>query len=227
MKKLAISILASMFLATSTFAGGMTVGVSGGLVQVNADGTETTTAGDIAGGAANTNTASADNVVMIPSVFAEYNSDFMGLTIGLELIPGSADVSEQAKTRSESAQGVSGTDATGTVTRKAQAEIENVRTIYAEMPIGSDGFFVKAGYTMFDLNTLETVPTSSGTYGNTTDVDGYVVGAGVKVDMSPYIIKFGVEMADYDEISLTSTTSNKIKADLDTVQAKLSLGYSF
>ena len=44
MKKLAISILASMFLATSTFAGGMTVGVSGGLIQVNADGTETTTA---------------------------------------------------------------------------------------------------------------------------------------------------------------------------------------
>ena len=146
MKKLAISILASMFLATSTFAGGMTVGVSGGLIQVNADGTETTTAGDIAGGTANTNTASADNVVVIPSVFAEYNSDFMGLTLGLEFIPGSADVSEQAKTRSESAQGVSGTDSTGTVTRKAQAEIENVRTIYAEMPIGSDGFFLKAGY---------------------------------------------------------------------------------
>jgi hypothetical protein len=218
MKKLAISILASMFLATSTFAGGMTVGVSGGLIQVNADGTETTTAGDI---------ASADNVVVIPSVFAEYNSDFMGLTLGLEFIPGSADVSEQAKTRSESAQGVSGTDSTGTVTRKAQAEIENVRTIYAEMPIGSDGFFLKAGYTMFDLNTLETAPTSGGTYGNTTDVDGYVIGAGVKLDMSPYVVKFGVEMADYEEISLTSTTSNKIEADLDTVQAKLSLGYSF
>ena len=185
------------------------------------------TAGAIAGGTANTNTASADNVVVIPSVFAEYNSDFMGLTLGLEVIPGSADVNNGVKSRTENAQGVSGTDSTGTVTRKAQAEIENVRTIYAEMPIGSEGFFVKAGYTMFDLNTLETSPTSGGTYGNTTDVDGYVLGAGVKMDMSPYVIKFGVEMADYEEISLTSTTSNKIKADLDTVQAKLSLGYSF
>jgi hypothetical protein len=227
MKKIAILVLASMFLATSTFAGGMTVGVSGGLIQVSADGKETTTAGSIAGGGANTNTASADNHGMIPSVFAEYNSDYMGLTLGFELIPGSADVSEQAKTRSESAQGVSGTDSTGTVTRKAQAEIENVRTIYVEMPIGSEGLFVKAGWTMFDLNTLETSPTSGGTYGNSTDVDGYVVGAGIKKDYSPYIVKFGVEIADYEEINLTSTTSNKITADLDTVQAKLSVGYSF
>ena len=68
------------------------------------------------------------------------------------------------------------------VTRKAQAEIENVRTIYAELPVGGDGLFRKAGYTMFDLNTLENAITSSGTYGNTTDVDGYVVGVGIKKD---------------------------------------------
>ncbi len=227
MNKIAISIIASMFLATSTFAAGVTVGVSGGIVHVDAGGSETTTAGSIAGGAANTTNGDAENTVVIPSLFAEYNSDIMGITLGLEVIPGTADVNNGVKSRTENAQGVSGTDATGSVTRKAQAEIENVRTIYAEFPVGGEGMFLKAGYTMFDLNTLENAITSSGTYGNTTDVDGYVVGVGIKKDFAPYVVKFAFEMADYEEISLTSTTSNKITADLDTVSAKLSLGYSF
>lgn len=223
MQKLYITILATLFMSAYAYAGSYNLGVSGSFVDINASGSETTTAGDVAGGAANTNSTSVDNQTIIASIFAEYEMD-SGMVFGFEHVPGSADVSKNVKSRSEAAQGISGTDATGSVTRKAQAEVENLNTLYVEYPVG--GYYLRVGVSQIDVNTTENAITSSGTYGNAT-LDGLNLGVGLKGSLGSYFTKFSVEYTDFEDLSLTSTTSNKISADLDTTEIKFAIGKSF
>ena len=228
MKKLAI-LAASLMLSAQAYAGSFGVGATIGSVNVEADGKEVTDAGTVTGGAANTTKHSASNNAAVASFYAEYVSDYLnGLTIGYELTPGTADVSDKVNSRTETAQGASGTNADGSVTYKAQAEIENIQSIYLELPIGPNGFFLKGGYTTFDLNTLEVTPTNSGAYKNATGIDGMTGGFGMKHVMDNGMVLKGVlEYTDYDTITLKSATVNTITADLETTSAKFSLGYQF
>ena len=82
-----------------------------------------------------------------------------------------------------------------------------------------------------DVNTLENNTTNDtkvqGTYGNTS-LDGTNLGIGLKgVTSSNIVWKLAYEETDFDTLNLTSTTSNKIKADLDTEAVSLSIGYRF
>ena len=171
MKKQILTIIFSMMFALASSianAGSFNVGVTGAIADVAASGTETTGAG--ASGAANTNSTSVDNEnVPIGSIFAEYQSDFYGLTLGVEHIPGAADVSNSVRTRSEVEASVTGDTTTNTASRdfKAQAEVENFNMIYVEMPIYNQ-LFVGAGLTEMDVNTTEVVSSNGGSYGNTT-----------------------------------------------------------
>jgi len=223
MKKVIISLLASIALTGVSYAGSFGVGISGSVIQVEADGTETTTAGTVAGGAANTNSKSVDDTSAIASVFVDYELD-NGMVIGFSHVPGSADVTGKAHNRTEAAQGVSGTDASGTVTRTADAEVENFNTLYIEYPIGS--FFAKVGWSQIDVNTKENAITDSGTYGDET-LDGYSIGAGINGAFNSYFTKTSVEYTDFEDLALTSTTGNKISADLDVLEFKLAVGKRF
>ena len=49
----------------------------------------------------------------------------------------------------------------------------------------------------------------------------------MKGELAGYYTKTSVEFTDFEELSLTSTTSNTIKADLDVLQFKFSIGRSF
>ena len=81
----------------------MKYGVSGALTFINASGTETE------GG--EKNNADADNIVVIPSVFAEYAlSD--KIAFGLDYIPFKADVSDKTKKRQDTETSVTGTATT-------------------------------------------------------------------------------------------------------------------
>ncbi len=222
MKKTLVSIIASLALTGAAYAD-FGVGISGAIAVVDASGSETTTKGTVSGGAANTNSKDVQAISPIASIFAEYITDG-GIAIGLEHVPGSADVSDKTHSRTENAQGVSGTDATGTVTRTADAEVENFNTLYIDYPIGQG--YVKLGYSQIDVITKENAITSSGTYGDAT-LDGVTVGAGVKGELGSYYTKYSVEYTDFEELKLTSTTSNTIKADLDVLQFKFSIGRSF
>ena len=223
MRKLIITILASLTLSSYVYAGSYNIGVSAGVVDVNADGTETTTAGDVAGGAANSNSKSVDAMSAIASIFAEYEMD-SGLVFGVEHVPGAADVSDKTHSRTETAQGVSGTDASGSVTRTADAEVENFNTLYVEYPYG--GYYVRLGFSQIDVNTKENSVTDSGTYGNTT-LDGLNIGIGAKGSLGDFFTKVSLEYTDFEDLNLTSTTSNKISADLDVTQLRFAIGKSF
>ena len=221
MKKLLVTIIAFVMYSSSVFADSFGFGVSGSLALLEADGKETENA---AGSEteASVFTKQVENDVFIGSIFAEYISDF-GVTVGIEHTPGSADVSDKTHTRSETAVGVSGADTSGAITRTAAAEIENFNKLYVEY--GNVGY-VRVGFAQLDVNTQETAQTDGGTYGNTT-LDGYSIGFGFKHDASDYYVKSSIEYTDFDTLSLTSTSSNKLTADLDVTEFKIAIGKAF
>ena len=218
MKKALLVIMITMLTFVGKSYAEMTYGFSLGLTKINADGTETE------GG--ETNDGSADHNVIIPSLFAEYAySDT--ISIGLDYIPMKADVSDKAKTRSDTETSVTGTTTTTTTarTQSAQAELSNHVTLYSNYML-TDTAFVKAGVAFVELNTDESLGTGSN-YGN-EDIYGAVIGIGAKQGNS----RFEIVYTDYEDVSLTSTvartgvtTNNKIEADLDTLAFKYSYAF--
>ena len=218
MKKTLLVIMITMLTFVGKSYAEMTYGVSAALTKINADGTETE--------GVETNDGSADHIVIIPSLFAEYAySDT--ISIGLDYIPMKADVSDKAKSRSDVETSVTGTTTTTTTSRtqSAQAELSNHVTLYSNYML-TDTAFVKAGVAFVQLDTQESLGTGSN-YGN-EDIYGAVIGIGSKQGNS----RFEIVYTDYEDVSLTSTvartgvtTNNKIDADLDTLAFKYSYAF--
>ena len=219
MKKLHQMFIALVMLAFSSASyAEMKLGVSGALTFIEASGTETE------GG--EKNSEDADNIVVIPSVFAEYAfSDT--ISVGLDYIPLKADVSDKTKKRTDTETSVTGTATTTSTSRtqSAQAELENHVTLYANYNF-DNGLYLKGGVANVTLNTEESLGTGS-KYGN-EDIMGYVFGFGVESGNW----RTEVAYTDYEDISLTSsvartgvTTNNKIDADLDTLAFKVSYAF--
>ena len=229
MKKI-ITILATLMFTTMSInfakAEGFAVGVTGAYNKIEADGSETEGGGD-----AEVTSKSVSNNVYTGSVFGEYSfanaSDAdSGITFGVRYTPGSADVSDKVFSRTDTAVGT-GVDgsSSGSVTYKAQAEIDNYMNYYLDIPL-YQSMYVKAGWSQIDVNTKESGGTNTGTYGNAT-LDGINYGVGVKGENGNIIWKLAYEATNFDTLNLTSSTSNKIKADLDTSEVNLSVGYKF
>jgi hypothetical protein len=237
MKKI-ITILATLMLTTMSInfakAEGFAVGVTGAYTMINADGQETEATVSGVASSGEITKKSVDNNVFTGSVFAEYsfaNVSYAdsGVTFGVRYTPGTADVSDSIKTRTDTITKDAGTGGAGTSTYKAQAEIDNYVNYYLDIPLFKS-VYVKAGWSQIDVNTKENNTTddtkSQGTYGNTT-LDGVNYGIGVKGENGNIVWKLAYEATNFDTLNLTSTTSNKIKADLDTSEVNLSVGYKF
>ena len=219
MRRIHQLIIALVMLSfTSASYAEMKYGVSGALTFIDASGTETE------GG--EKNSGDADNIVAIPSLFAEYvYSDT--LSVGIDYIPLSADVSDKTKKRTDTETSVTGTTTTTSTSRTqtANAELENHITLYANYNVGN-GLYLKGGVAQVTLNTNESLGTGS-KYGE-EDIMGYVIGFGV--DSGNW--RTELTYTDYEDISLTSsvartgvTTNNKIDADLDTVALRVSYAF--
>ena len=232
MKKLIITVLTSiMLIGTSAYAGSVQIGTKVSHAFIEADGKEVTTAGTVTGGSANTNTASVDNVATIAGVYAEYSLDSSmwgqegnEITFGGTYYFGEADVSDKLSSRSETAEDAAGSGSSGSVTYSANAEVQDYINYYVEMPL-SGPLFAKLGFSQIDVITKEDAD-HEGSYGDAT-LDGVNYGIGIKGIYGPLHLKLAYEATDWDELSLTSSTSNKITADLDVDEIALSVGYRF
>ncbi len=226
-KALTLAFLLALFGSSQSLAEyGVTVGVTGSMAMIDASGQETE-GGEISRAEVTNNTA-------IGSIFIEYNDILgSGFSLGVDYIPGSADLSSNTKVREDIETSVTSTATTTSTSRsqKAQAEIDNHLTYY--VTYGAGGAYVKAGYIQADLNTLESLPTGS-KYGNET-LDGVVLGAGVEFDVYANTVgRLEFTHTDYGDIDLTSSvartgvaTNNKIEADIDVTMLSASLGYKF
>ena len=220
MKKLLTIVTALLF--TSNVYAGFGVGVSGSLFNVEADVTETTSSSDALSGS-DTHSTSVDNdVVPVPGIFGEYTFDAYPITLGVEMTLGSADVSDKVKTRTETP--ASGENSGTATTYKANASIENLTSLYVEIPVYNN-FFVKAGALSVDVTTEESGVAS---YGNVTGENGTMYGFGIKSgNDAGYNYKLAYEVLDFDTISVTSSSGNKVAGDIDTSGLKFSIVYNF
>ncbi len=228
-----IAFLAVALFSTNAFSGSFNIGAAGALAKIEASGTETPS---LDTSDSSDRSDEVTNDVFIGSLFAEYESDYLGgLTVGFEMIPGSADVSDKVKTRTDTEKSVSGDNTQNTDTRefKANAEIEDYMSLYVELPVGGGPFFFRGGMAQIDVNTNEVKSSNGGSYGNAT-LDGINVGLGLKGTMANGLgVKFYYEQTDFDTLSLTSTGNsadsgtNSISADLDVQAVKLAVSYKF
>ena len=215
MKKIFLIFALAMFTFVGKAYSEVSYGISGALTKIDASGTETE--------GTESNDGDADNTVIIPSLFVEYAySDT--ISIGLDYIPFSADVSDKTESRTDTETSVAGTVTSTSLSRaqSAQAELENHVTLYANYNFGGT-YFAKVGVAAVTLNTTESLATGS-SYGN-EDIYGGVIGVGTQEDNH----RFELVYTDYEDISITSstartgvTTNNKIEADLDTFALKYS-----
>ena len=91
MKKILSIAIAIFFSFSSLVVAEMRVGLAGSLTHIEAEGSETE------GG--EKTTASADNTVVVPSIFFQY--DMGNYSFGLDYIPLEADISSKAKKRTD------------------------------------------------------------------------------------------------------------------------------
>ena len=225
MKKILIGFFASLILSSAAFAGQYGVGVTGSFASISAEGTESDKNGD-----ADTSVrkGNASHDIIVPSLFAEYSFD-NGFTVGYDYTLGSADVNSSSITRTDTT-----TDANEGVQddgdRTAQAEIENVMSFYAEVPLHA-GLYAKGGYVQMDVNTTESETVAgTATYGNET-VDGVIYGLGYRNTFGDNgFYKVEGTYTDMDSMTFNSsetTKGNKITADLDVTRATFAIGYNF
>ena len=222
----------SVFAVGSASAGGFGFGVAGQWMEVDASGSETTAAGS---GTANTYSASVNERSLVPSYYIELTlGDNNGMAFGYEAIPGAADVSDKTHTRTDTETSVTGTSAATSNTRvfTADAEVEDFKVVYAELPIGSL-VYLRGGISEITVNTKETASGNGGNYGNAT-LDGWQIGVGMKgVRGDRLRWKAGWELNDFENLKLTSTgnsvaaETNSLTADLDTWAFKFGLGLQF
>ena len=222
-KNILIGLVAAISLTSVAQAGSFGLGVSGAIASVSADGTETTVGGNT--GDNSVQSATAGNSFAFGSVFAEYNfGDSERFTLGVDYIPGKADVNSKTLSRTDASDGAYVAQDTGTV--KANAEISDHITYYAELGIVG-GVYVKYGFSQVDIDVKQTNASGYGTYPDKT-LDAHTFGLGYKGGFGTNgFYKIEGFYSDYDDYSATSTTSNTVKANLDVTGAKLALGYKF
>ena len=217
MKNKILTGLASLMLmfSISTLKADVNVGASVMLGQLDTSGSETEKV-DLAG-AADKNSKSFKETFYGASVFLELVSD-NGFALGIDYVPVDFDIGDGKRTDADNGDS-SGEADTGN--RKASASLEDLITVYANIPLGGNGVYALAGYHTVDVTTSETLPNSS--YGN-VDLNGYQVGLGKKGDN----YKFEFFYSDFEDISLTATggsAAHTIEADADAMGLKLSFFY--
>ena len=212
MKSKIIAFIASsmLILSFSSLKAEMSVGLSFMAGQAETSGHELEN-----GAAADKNSKTVKEYFYGASIFVEAIGD-NGFALGLDYVPVDMDIGDGKRTDTD------GGDSSGeadTGTRTAKASLEDLVTIYANIPFGDQGLYALAGYHMVDVTTSEGLPNSS--YGD-ADIEGYQIGIGRRGE------NFKAEFfySDFEDISLTATGgkgSHKIEADADAVGFKLSV----
>ena len=213
MRKIISSIAGSILLFWTSFAQaeGFQFGIGFMAGQLNADGTETE------GTAADTSNRSKsfDELFYGADLFAEVVGD-NGFTIGLSYIPVDIEIGSGSRTDTDGDDAAENDDGT----RTASADIEDLMTLYTNMPMGSNGWYALLGYHMATVTTSETLPNSS--YGN-EDITGYQLGLGKRNGNT----KIELAYSDFEDIDISATggNTNSVSADADALQLRVSFGF--
>ena len=225
MKKIIAIVLAfsSIFFLTAT----KTLADWSAGVSVSVGGYEATGSENEDGEINNTvSTNSMEGKFSYPSLFVEYNTGMV--SIGFDVIPGSVETTEQARTDYNGNGPVvsTGNDGgTGSVTNKAKVEISKHISLYALVPIMDTGAFVRAAVIRADVATKESLDTGS-TYPD-TDMKGGSLSLGYQYNTSAGFVRAEAGITEYDTVTATSNNGHKVSADVSGEWARVSIGKTF
>lgn len=237
-----VTILAfSSFSANSEI---LSIGLSGTLGVLNADGTSaqagTSTASGTNGNSGGAETATTSNSKRSEDNMAfGYGSIFMEfhlgdhIRLGVDYVPMKleSETTEKvnAKIVSKEFQHAAAyqTSKAGT-TNNVQVDLKDLRTLYASLYLNS--FYLKAGIMEGDLITNEKMGTGS-SYGNTT-LEGTVIALGYERSLDKgYFVRGEVQQLELDNITLKSTGSENTTTinvkGMEGMSGMLSVGKSF
>ena len=212
--------------STSAFSfEGFSIGATYSNTDFSTAGKETRTATP---GTLEVNSITKNRSEDVGAVFLEYTFA-QGTTLGIEYIPGDAEIGKANRTQSNASD--SGNDASGTIT--AKASISDYTRIYVEptwMANDRFGVFVKGGAAHLSVQPsyTETADVIQSTY-KSEDVWGVMYGFGAKAYFGNAFVKAEYLETEFGTYSHQSTTGNKnkITADIDMEETRFSIGYNF
>ena len=220
MKKLVLSILFLLSFVTASYAQ-----VSVGLTVSMAD-VQSGLKDDIDNNGSTDTTKNISNDVTFGSIFFEKAIN-ENMSVGIDFIPFEAEFDSRSTTQSSLKAKADGAATSGT--NKGTADVSKHLTFYLQPQREiRDGLkvFGTLGLVKADVESLvQSVSSTDKTVEQS--LDGMKLGLGLKKETGIGFIKLEYSQTDYDDVSVTTSNSTKVTADIDTDILALSVARSF
>jgi opacity protein-like surface antigen len=164
----------------------------------------------------------------VGSIFAEYSAmgESVGLNLGVDYIPGEADIDKRSVTQSS----LKDTSTTTTGTNSVEGTVSDHMTLYLQpgiMVSESTMVYGTIGWVSATVNA-KTKSLSSTDINKDKDLDGSKVGVGIKHVLSNgMFLKADYSETDYDAVKYVTSNNTTGTIDLDNVAFAISLGKQF
>ena len=220
MRKLVLGILFLLSFVTASYAQ-----VSVGLTVSMAD-VESGLSDDIDNNGSTDTTKNISNDVTFGSIFFEKAIND-NMSVGIDFIPFEAEFDARSTTQSSLKATADGAATSGT--NKGTADVSKHLTFYLQPQKEiRDGLkvFGTLGLVKADVESLvQSVSSTDKTVEQS--LDGMKLGLGLKKETGIGFIKLEYSQTDYDDVSVTTSNSTKVTADIDTNILALSVAKSF
>ena len=219
MKKLVLSIIFLLGFSTTVYATG-----SVGFTLSTGD-VKSGLKDDIDNNGSTDTTKNLSNDISFGSIFFEKALND-NMSVGLDFIPFEAEFESRSTTQSSIKEKGSSTT---TGTNKGTADVSRHLTFYVQPQKEiRDGLkvFGTLGLVRADVeSTVQSVSSTDKTVEQ--DLEGIKLGLGLKKETGFGFIKLEYSETDYDDVSVTTSNSTKVTADIDTEILGLSVARSF
>jgi len=241
---LTTALLIASSSANANNFGGFNLAINGSMAGVTANGGRT---GDLSSGTGTLSSkasASAGAITPVASIDASYSavvSPTFAIAIGVDYIPMKADLTVgSSSTASGGATNVTAANTSNSF--KGQVDKHYMVYVQPTFSINKDSaFFAKIGYQKADVQLPASVTANSGAGVTETitnrnpDLEGWSYSVGLKTFLtSQAFVAVEALYSDYDTISTTTTNSTTgntatktYSANVEAVQARISLGFKF
>ena len=184
---------------------------------------DTTVKDDIDSNGTIDTTKDISNDFVVPSIFLEVNKDLANggmLTVGLDLIPMTAEMETRTTTQSSNG-GSNGTN-------KGTVDAKNHLTAYVKLggEVRGTELFVLGGY-MYAEGDYDLQSVSSTNRTGTVNIKGTKIGVGLERDIPVGFMRLMLSENSYDTIAATTSNATRVTADMDSTNLTLSIGKNF
>ena len=177
-------------------------------------------------------TKDISNDIGYGSLFFEVSNDVGpgSITFGVDYIPASAEFDSRSTSQESCKAKAAGACSQTSGTNSGTVDVDNHITVYIQPGITTSNglnIFATLGYVTADAEAdVKSISSTNKT--ESLSLDGVKLGVGVKKSFGDNMFfKLEYAQTDYDDISVTTSNSTKVTADIDNTSLGLSIGKSF